>query len=42
MVKGLVRMLLHGVYGTTVINKTDIGPITASKMPLSRAFKKKR
>ena len=29
VMKGVVLMLAHGMYGTTVINKKDIGPSTA-------------
>ena len=28
VIKGLVGMLVHGVYGTTVTKKKDIGPST--------------
>ena len=37
VLKGLLGMLSHGVYGTTAINKKYIGPSNARDMPLSNA-----
>ena len=34
VMKGLVGMLAHGVYRTTVLKKKDFVPSTARKMPL--------
>ena len=35
VLKGIVGMLAHGVYGTTVIKKIYIGPSNAKDIPLS-------
>ena len=42
VMKGIVDMLAHGVYGTTVINKKYIGPSTSRKMPLRHTSEKIR
>ena len=42
MLKGLVGMLVHGVYGTAVIKKKDIGLSTERKTPLRNASKTRR
>ena len=42
VLKVLIGMLAHGVYGTTVIKNKDIGPSTAREIPLSSSFNTKR
>ena len=37
LLKGLVGILVHGVYGKTVTKKKDIGPSTEGETPLSHA-----
>ena len=37
LLKGLVGILVHGVYGKTVTKKKDIGPSTERETPLSHA-----
>ena len=42
VLEGVVGMLAHGVYRTTVLKKKDIVPSTARKMPLRHASDTKR
>ena len=42
VLKGLVGMLAHGVYRTTVVKKKDIGPSTAREIPLRHAYETRR
>ena len=42
VLKGIVGMLAHGVYVTTVIKKKNIGPSTEREIPLRHASEKRR
>ena len=42
VLKGLVGMLAHGVYRTTVVKKKYIGPSTAREIPLRNSYETSR
>ena len=42
VMRGILGMLAHGVYRTTVINKKDIGPSTAREIKLRHSSKTRR
>ena len=42
VLKGLVGMLAHGVYRTTMAKKKDIGPSTAGEIPLRNSYETSR
>ena len=42
VLKGLLGMLVHGVYGKMVIKKKDIGPSTAREIPLRHSSETRR